>query len=122
MSFRLCRLADIPDGEGIGFTLPREAADGLAKGHPDIFVVRRGDRVFGYANSCPHLSSPLDWIENQFMTPDKSHILCATHGAQFRIEDGVCVTGPCQGDALTPLPLSVRDDVVMLDALADSCA
>lgn len=122
MSLRLCRLADIPDGEGSGFTLPQEAADRLAGGDPDIFIVRLGNRVFGYANSCPHLSSPLDWIENQFMTPDKSHILCATHGAQFRIEDGVCVAGPCRGDALTPLPLSIRDGTVMLEAPADSGA
>ena len=114
MSRRLCRLDEIPDGEGIGFSLDREEADRLAGGHLQIFVVRQGDRVFGFANSCPHLSSPLDWIENQFMTPDKTRIMCATHGAQFRIEDGHCVSGPCEGEALAPLPVSVRQGAVML--------
>lgn len=114
MSRRLCRLDEIPDGEGIGFSLDREEADRLANGHLQIFVLRRGSRVFGYANSCPHLSSPLDWVENQFMTPDKTRIMCATHGAQFRIEDGHCVSGPCEGDALTPLQVSVRQGVVSL--------
>jgi len=112
----LCRVDEIPDGEGVGFSLGQEEADRLSDGHPEIFVVRRGDLVFGYANVCPHLSSPLDWVENQFMTPDKTHIMCATHGARFRIEDGYCVAGPCEGDALIPLPVSVRQGAVMLDA------
>lgn len=120
MSRRLCRLEDIPDGEGLGFALGIEEAERLAGGHLQIFVVRRGKQVFGYANACPHLSSPLDWVENQFMTPDKTRILCATHGAQFRIEDGHCVSGPCQGDDLMPLPVSVRQDDVVLDVRSES--
>ncbi len=102
----LCRLEDIPDGEARGF-------EGDADGD-GIFVVRRGDRAYGYVNSCPHAASPLDWIENQFMSLDKSHILCATHGAEFRIEDGFCVHGPCRGQSLVPVPVSVRDGDVVL--------
>lgn len=101
MSQRLCRLDDIPDGEGRGF----EAGDG----GDDFFVVRQGDRVYGYINCCPHAASPLDWVENRFMNLDKSRILCATHGAEFRIEDGYCVFGPCQGRSLSPVALSVHN-------------
>ena len=115
MSWQLCRLDEIPDGAGIGFSLGQEEAERLANGHLEIFVVRRGAQVFGYVNSCPHLSSPLDWVENQFMTPDKAHIMCATHGARFRIEDGHCIAGPCEGDALTPLPVSNERGAVVLD-------
>ncbi|MBE9558239.1 MAG: Rieske 2Fe-2S domain-containing protein [Proteobacteria bacterium] len=107
MSRVLCRVEDIPDGEGRGF-----ATDGAG---PDILVVRRGERVHGYVNSCPHTDSPLEWVENQFMSLDKSHILCATHGAEFRIEDGFCVLGPCRGKSLAPVTLSVRDGDVVLD-------
>lgn len=103
----LCRLEDIPDGEGRGFEL-----DG---GGDDIFVVRRGDRVHGYVNSCPHAASSLDWVENQFMNLDKSRILCATHGAEFSIEDGYCVLGPCRGKSLAPVAVSVRGGKVELD-------
>ena len=105
MSRVLCRLEDIPDGEGRGF----EA------GGDDIFVVRRGGQVHGYVNICPHAASPLDWVEDQFMTLDKSHILCATHGAEFRIEDGHCVQGPCRGQSLEPAGVSVRDGELVLD-------
>lgn len=82
MSRVLCRLEEIPDGEGRGFEAGGDGGD-------DIFVVRHGGRAHGYVNICPHAASPLDWVENRFMTLDKSHILCATHGAEFRIGDGL---------------------------------
>lgn len=34
---------------------------------------------------------------------------CATHGAIFRVEDGVCLAGPCQGDQLEPWPVIIRE-------------
>lgn len=105
MSTILCRLEEIPDGEGLGFERP----DG-----EDIFVVRQGTRVYGYVNCCPHASSPLDWVENQFLSLDKSRILCATHGAEFRIEDGHCVLGPCAGESLEMVSVSVSDGCVVL--------
>ncbi len=107
MSRILCRLEDIPDGEGRGFEMD--------DGGDDIFVVRRGERAFGYVNSCPHTDSPLDWVENQYMSLDKSHILCATHGAEFRIEDGFCVLGPCRGKSLAPVAVTVRDGDIVID-------
>lgn len=115
MSRALCGLADIPDGEGRSFELDQDAADTFARGVRDIFVIRRGEAVFGYANVCPHAGTPLDWVENQFMTHDKSHILCATHGALFRIEDGHCIIGPCEGDSLQELPVAVRAGKVVLE-------
>lgn len=74
-----------------------------------IFAVRRDGRVHGYVNRCPHVGTPLDWIEHEFLDRNGRHIVCATHGARFRIEDGVCVAGPCQGDELEPWPVAVRD-------------
>jgi nitrite reductase/ring-hydroxylating ferredoxin subunit len=101
----LCRLEDIPDGEGLGF----ERLDG-----DDIFVVRQGNRVYGYVNCCPHAASPLDWVENQFMNLDGSRILCATHGAEFRIDDGYCMLGPCAGQSLESVAVTVADGRVVL--------
>ncbi len=94
----LCTLDEIADGAAKGFTL----ADGR-----EIFVVREGNSVFGYLNSCPHQGTPLDWTPDVFISRDSGLILCATHGAQFEIADGLCVSGPCEGDRLTPVPLAV---------------
>ncbi len=99
----LCRLDEIEDGEAKGFTL----GDGAER--VEILVVRDGARTFGYVNSCPHLGSPLDWAEDQFMSEDGGHIMCHTHGALFRIEDGFCIAGPCAGGSLTPVAVAVDD-------------
>jgi nitrite reductase/ring-hydroxylating ferredoxin subunit len=97
----LCRLDEIPDGQGRGFEIE------TCSGRRSIVVVRRGDRAFGYVNRCPHVGTPLDWVPDKFMSWDNRHLLCATHGALFRVEDGLCVQGPCSGDRLEPVPLEV---------------
>ena len=97
----LCRLDDIEDGQAKGFTL------GQGPEAREIFVVREGARVFGYVNSCPHLGTPLDWQGDRFISLDSGLIMCATHGALFEIEDGACVSGPCAGQALEAVPVTV---------------
>ncbi|HYC03913.1 MAG TPA: Rieske (2Fe-2S) protein [Azospirillaceae bacterium] len=106
----LCRLEEIPDGQAKGFVR------GEGAGRLKLLVARRGDRVYGYVNSCPHVGVPLDWSEDRFMSLDGLHLQCATHGAQFRVADGFCVLGPCKGRSLTPLPVRVEDGAVLLAA------
>ncbi|MDJ0949893.1 MAG: Rieske (2Fe-2S) protein [Alphaproteobacteria bacterium] len=106
--YPLCALAEIPDGGGRGFVF------GGGTERRAIFVVRRGDRVFAYENSCPHVGTPLDWVPDQFLDRDGAHILCSTHGALFRIEDGYCLSGPCAGDRLSQVAVAVRDGMVVM--------
>jgi len=101
---RLCRLDEIADPGSEGFDL-----DGGS-----IFVVRRGTEVAAYVNSCPHTRGPLDWVEGQFLDLTREHIVCATHGALFRIGDGHCIAGPCAGDCLTPVRLALIEGVLHL--------
>jgi nitrite reductase/ring-hydroxylating ferredoxin subunit len=98
----LCRLDDIDDGGSAGF----EVAGKL------IMAIRQGAQVYAYVNSCPHVGTPLDMWPGRFLTRDGEYILCATHGALFRIEDGHCVAGPCVGRGLTALETRVENDVV----------
>ncbi|PIW26426.1 MAG: (2Fe-2S)-binding protein [Rhodospirillales bacterium CG15_BIG_FIL_POST_REV_8_21_14_020_66_15] len=100
----LCRLDDIADGGSAGFEVARTL----------VLAVRKGTAVYAYVNSCPHVGTPLDMWPGRFLTRDGSHILCATHGALFRIEDGHCVAGPCVGRGLTPIDVAVQDDVVKI--------
>lgn len=104
----LCRLDEIPDGGSRGFTVE------TGRGPREIFIVRRGDALFAYENSCPHVGTPLDWVPDQFLSEDGNHIVCATHGAQFRIEDGMCFSGPCHGVPLRPAAVEVADGTVTL--------
>jgi nitrite reductase/ring-hydroxylating ferredoxin subunit len=108
----VCRLEDIEDPGSKGVTVS------LSNRPQDIFIVRQGVDVYGYLNHCPHTGAPLDWTPDRFLDLDGRHIQCAMHGALFRIEDGRCIAGPCNGDRLTPVPVKVESGVVCLDAPA----
>ena len=105
---RLCRCDELPD-PGSKSCVIKGAA-----GPEEIFLVRRGDAVYGYRNQCPHTGGPLDWVPDQFLDLDKRYIQCATHDARFRIEDGYCVMGPCAGQALQPVAVRVESGWVWL--------
>jgi nitrite reductase/ring-hydroxylating ferredoxin subunit len=102
----LCRLDDIPEPGSRGFRI------GSGSETRALFVVRRGGRVFAYENSCPHTGSPLDWVPDRFLDLERRHILCATHGALFRIEDGYCLAGPCAGKSLKSVSITVKSGCV----------
>ena len=105
----LCRLAEIPDPGSRGF----DFRDGDAL--HSVFVVRAGETLRAYENACPHTQGPLDWVPDQFLTREKDMILCATHGALFRIDDGHCLSGPCVGESLRQLLLSIKGDTVAVE-------
>lgn len=89
----LCASSQIPNEQSIGFNLDKQA----------IFAVRKQGKLYIYRNQCPHLGINLEWLENQFLDADGCLIQCAMHGALFLIEDGQCISGPCQGQKLIAL-------------------
>jgi nitrite reductase/ring-hydroxylating ferredoxin subunit len=106
-SIPLCRADALQDGAARGFRL-RDANGREVR----IFAVRRGEAVRAYVNRCPHRGTPLDWVPDQLLDRTGRYLVCATHGALFQVEDGVCVSGPCFGDQLTPVPLATVDGVL----------
>ncbi|MBI3776123.1 MAG: Rieske 2Fe-2S domain-containing protein [Gammaproteobacteria bacterium] len=97
----LCELDAIPDGGSRGAIL---LAEGVER---DIFLVRRGESVFAYVNSCPHTGATLNFQPGQFMSFDNYYIQCSIHAAQFRIHDGYCIYGPCLGFSLQRVVIEV---------------
>jgi len=104
----LCKLDDVPDGGSNGFIA--ETPDGRRR----FLVVRQGEQAFVYLNSCPHIGSPLDFEPGKFLNTDKTHIMCSTHGALFRIEDGHCISGPCAGKGLTKAEAQIVNGEIRL--------
>ncbi len=100
---RLCHLDDLPDGGSRGF-------DPHGRGQDTLLVVRRGRRLYGWADVCPHLGTPMAWRKDAYLDAARQHIVCAAHGAQFELDTGLCVLGPCLGDRLAPVPLTLHDD------------
>ncbi|MGB1547126.1 MAG: Rieske (2Fe-2S) protein [Alphaproteobacteria bacterium] len=105
----VCRTEDLADGEAKGFPAPN------APGQRAILIVRWEGKIYGYWNRCAHQGTPLDWKPNQFFNPAKTHLQCATHAAQFRIEDGYCVAGPCKGKSLESIPLRLEGEKIYLE-------
>lgn len=106
---RLCKLDEIAAPKGSkGFSLSTE------NGVLEMFLVRDGDQVFGYRNSCPHTGATLQWMADKFLDLEESYIQCSIHGAIFNIDDGLCVGGPCGGQSLEKLDIAIRDEVVYL--------
>ena len=100
-------VSDIPEGGALGAHLPSST------GCFEIIDVRIGERVLGYHNECPHAGRRLDWAPGRFIV-DKGHVVCAAHGAMFKLDNGFCTSGPCMGNGLVPIALTVEDGAVVL--------
>jgi nitrite reductase/ring-hydroxylating ferredoxin subunit len=102
-AYSLCRLDDLIEGQSKGF-----AQDPAAR-YADILVVRTAAGIYAYRNRCPHTYAPMEWQPDQFLDYTHTLIQCGIHGAQFRIEDGYCVSGPCSRQSLQPVAVAARD-------------
>lgn len=92
--------------------LAEHGARGFSVGEGDWplrgFVVALPDGgLRAYRNRCPHAGHPLDLLPHRFLTPDRRHIICSSHGALFEPATGRCVAGPCPGRSLHELPVAV---------------
>lgn len=104
----VARLDDIEDPGCREFTVGK--GDWPFKG----FIVRQGDKVFAYENVCRHAGHPLNWTPDDFLTPDGRQLICASHGAIYEIDTGLCVAGPCQGKKLNRVDVRVRGGEVVV--------
>ena len=82
------------------------------------FVVQSDQGVRAYLNRCPHLSYPLNYLPDDFLSYDRRFLQCKMHGALFEKDSGLCIAGPCLGRRLVALPLRVDDNAVVVDAQA----
>jgi nitrite reductase/ring-hydroxylating ferredoxin subunit len=71
----------------------------------DAFLVNDQGQFHAYVNRCRHMATPLDFIRDQFLSEDGRYLMCYTHGALYEFASGVCVAGPCKGEALYRLPV-----------------
>lgn len=104
----LCRADAVGEGQARGFIVGEGAA------RRDIVVVRRHGVLHAYVNSCPHQGTPLETFADKFLNEDGTLFVCSTHGARFRVEDGYCVSGPCEGKKLTPVSCEMRGDLIVI--------
>ena len=101
---KICELSDIGPGNARGVELDNDI---------EIVIVRVSTAdIVAYLNRCPHTGAPLNWQPDQFLDHAGKYIQCSNHAALFRIDDGVCVAGPCVGQSLSPFELKIRDGMI----------
>tara|TARA_R110002110_G_C13183964_1_gene693855 strand:- start:146 stop:505 length:360 start_codon:yes stop_codon:yes gene_type:complete len=105
----LCAADDLDEMDARPFDLERNGAR-----YP-LLAIREGDQVHVYHNACPHIGVPLHWGTEGMMNLQGTHLICSTHGAQFRTGDGYCIIGPCKGQSLGKVTSRIEDGRVIAD-------
>ncbi len=74
-----------------------------------VLIKHEGD-VKAYINNCPHQDVPLNEAYKIDVNPFEKTMKCSVHDAFFRIEDGLCIEGPCWDEALQTVDISVDEN------------
>lgn len=78
-----------------------------------ILLYRDNEQIQAWLNICPHAGRRLDYAPGKFLMQD-GDLVCAAHGATFRLDNGECVAGPCRGASLKAVPVQCIDGQVCL--------
>ena len=103
----LCRLEDLEDVDALGVW-----PGGRSQGPAPLIVTREGEQVCAWRNVCPHNGSPLSRERHDFLETreGRRELRCNVHQAYFRLADGLCTAGPCEGQRLEPVELKRIDN------------
>ena len=113
---RLCHASDIGEDQARGFMTARGAGR-------KVIVTRREGRLHGWLDACPHYpgGTPMAWKSDAYLNGEGTHLACHSHGALFDIETGECVLGPCLGQRLTRVELTLTEagDVLIAGSVGE---
>jgi nitrite reductase/ring-hydroxylating ferredoxin subunit len=104
LTIRVAGAAKLSNGESLRFNFQR------GKLPEEGFVLRWGDALRAFANSCPHWSVDLDYGTGDFYDVALDRIVCKNHGALFHPQTGFCDWGPCTGHSLESFELTLEGD------------
>jgi nitrite reductase/ring-hydroxylating ferredoxin subunit len=104
----LCAVDEIPDGRC------KELRYGDGAYALSLLVHRSGADIKAYVNRCPHFSLPLNASPGHFVMLDGERVMCAFHGAVFRLDNGYCEAGPAATSFLEPVEVMIRDGAVCI--------
>ncbi|RID98249.1 Rieske (2Fe-2S) protein [Simplicispira hankyongi] len=71
--------------------------DVVYQGQPcRAFAIRFQGQAHAYLNRCGHVPMEMDYVDGQFFDSSGQWLMCATHGATYAPQTGLCVAGPCR--------------------------
>jgi len=103
-SVRLCHIDEVTEGMARGFRTDPSSRQ-------KIIVLRKNGVLHGWLDSCPHYEggTPMAWRTDAYLNGEGTHLACHSHGALFEMETGECVLGPCLGQGLTRVELTLAN-------------
>ena len=119
----ICLLSDIPEEQEASVNLSIDVDEKINAFEAEvtiddeskaIFLLRHGDEIKAYVNSCPHTGANLNWQDGMFLDSEKSYIQCTIHGALFEKDSGLCVHGPCARQHLESIDIIIENGKVLL--------
>jgi nitrite reductase/ring-hydroxylating ferredoxin subunit len=116
--FAICPADSIAPGAAKPFRLSRIDESGASRPFSIVVIRTLADEYFAYLNVCPHGGVWLNIGAGAFFSADGQFLKCGRHGANFAIDTGLCVAGPCEGQSLQPLALAIVDRDVCLCGIA----
>jgi len=102
----LCNSSELLDS---GLAVPFEVR--YLSQNSAAFAVRYQGQVYAYLNRCSHVPMEMDYLPNQFFDTTGHWLMCATHGAMYAPQSGLCRMGSCRG-GLIKIELSETDGFV----------
>jgi nitrite reductase/ring-hydroxylating ferredoxin subunit len=87
-------------------TLPL-AADAANPTPFRYLLLRDGEQVHAFVNRCAHFGVPLAAKQEQLIYQPRQSLTCNVHYAKYDWTDGHCLSGECDTESLSPLPLVV---------------
>lgn len=112
VSASLIRRQDLPQAGIV-------AVDGVIAGERESILLTCSEPTLrAWLNVCPHQGRRLDYAPGKFLF-DGETLVCAAHGATFRLDDGLCIAGPCRGQSLREVSVRVAEDGTLVFAALD---
>lgn len=92
----------LPDGE------PRMHSLDHASGKPfRLLLLRSGQQVRAFVNRCAHFGVPLAERQDLLIFKPHQSLSCNVHYARYRWDDGLCISGDCEGESLLAIPVEI---------------
>lgn len=109
MKTKLALIIDLPED---GWS---EHSIQSSRGFVSVMLKRSASEFVAFINECPHLGRRLDYAQGEFLETPDGLLVCPAHGATFDLSSGFCVEGPCMGQSLIKLNLSIEDKTIYVD-------
>lgn len=107
---RLAHIDEIVDGAAILVTL--DTCEPPFK----VIILRSDTQLFAYVNRCAHFGVPLANRVEHLYPEAHQNIRCSVHYARYRWQDGLCISGECEGESLIPIPVTISGEHVLIAA------